>query len=198
MKCLPLVGINHLPSWLVVVILDITILIYTRSINELMNQTQARRSSTELVGQAGSVNYNKGHSGSSSSSMYIAECTSCCEKLKRAELDSAEPVQPYSDSATGAHFVISRAKYPGSSLFCIKCMSAGWGWKFIPADKSDGRLWICISQCFPRLMIFHHSNIFTSPHLFFLSFFLWPLYKHIHTIAAQIISVSMCNVHINN
>ncbi len=54
-------------------------------------------------------------------------------------------------------------------------------YKFIPVDKSDSHLWICMSQCLPRLMIFHHSNIFNPPPPPFISlYFIWPLNTQTH------------------
>lgn len=52
---------------------------------------------------------------------------------------------------------------------------------FIPADKSDSRLWICISQCFPRLMIFLPFKYIHLPHPFCLSFFLSSYGHYINT-----------------
>ncbi len=62
-------------------------------------------------------------------------------------------------------------------------------YKFIPVDKSDSHLWIFMSQCFPRLMIFffYHSNIFNPPPPIYSSsfYFIWLLTTqtctHTHT-----------------
>lgn len=60
-------------------------------------------------------------------------------------------------------------------------------YKFIPVDNSDSLLWICMSRCLPRLMIFRHSNVFnppTPPDTIPL-YFIWPLNTqtptHTHT-----------------